>query len=167
MINRYGSNASPCSRPATMTKSSVSPSGERTFTFMFLYSIIMQLRSICSIFPLCMESNALEKWTNYIVASRVFELTSSRILWWRGLISLKAISFLPKCFLNFLREREDASLCPSVYCVLVIYNITVSGQYVAKFPGFPYFWGYFIKPYCFPIFNFSSYWVKFFLCKLS
>ena len=41
MINRYWANVSPCSTPATMSKLSVSPSGEQTFTFVFLYSIIM------------------------------------------------------------------------------------------------------------------------------
>ena len=33
-------------------------------------------RSICSIFPQCMESNAEEKSTNNIVASRIFASTS-------------------------------------------------------------------------------------------
>ena len=42
--------------------------------------------------------------------------------------------------------REDASLCPSVNCVFVIYGITVSEQYVVEFPSLPYFWWYFIKP---------------------
>ena len=61
-INRYEANASPCSIPATMSKKSVSPSIDRTFTFVFLHSIIMAAtvsfgrgtlaRSICSIFPL-------------------------------------------------------------------------------------------------------------------
>ena len=37
------------------------------------------------------------------------------------------------------REREDASLCPSVYCVFVIYILTVSEQYVTGFPGLPHF----------------------------
>ena len=41
MINRYGANVSPCSTPATILKSSVFPSGERTFTFVFLYCSIM------------------------------------------------------------------------------------------------------------------------------
>ena len=56
-----------------MLKKSVSPSGERTFTFVFLYSFIMAAtvslgrsyaRGICSIFSLCMESNASEKSTS-------------------------------------------------------------------------------------------------------
>ena len=34
-------------------------------------------------------------------------------------------------------------------------TITVSKQYVVEFPSVLYFWGYFIKPYCFPICNFS------------
>ena len=48
------------------------------------------------------------------------------------------------------REREDASLCPSV---IVFCGITVLEQYVVELPGLPYFWGYFIKPCCFPIFR--------------
>ena len=56
---------------------------------------------------------------------------------------------------TLLKERENASFCPSVYCVLVIYGITVLEQYVIEFPGLPYFSGYFIKPSCFPVFNFS------------
>ena len=32
MIKRYGASVSPCSTPAIMSKYSVSPSGERTFT---------------------------------------------------------------------------------------------------------------------------------------
>ena len=48
---------------------------QRTFTFVFLYSIIMAetvslgsllVRSICSIFPLFMELNALENLTNSV-----------------------------------------------------------------------------------------------------
>ena len=137
-----------------------------------------------------MESNALEKSTDNIVASRFFfTRTPSRIR--RivkicdvvDLISPKAILVLPKYFLNFrfyvvallsiedlsrygfkgytsvvlgyskvtlLREREDAYLCPSVYCVLVIYSNTVSELYVVEYPCLPYFWGYFIKPCCKP-----------------
>ena len=36
MIKRYGASVSPCSTPATMSKYSVSPSGDRTFTLVFL-----------------------------------------------------------------------------------------------------------------------------------
>ena len=36
MIKRYGASVFPCSTPATMSKYSVSPSGERTFTLVFL-----------------------------------------------------------------------------------------------------------------------------------
>ena len=35
MINRYGGSVSPSSTPVTMSKLSVSPSGERTFTLVF------------------------------------------------------------------------------------------------------------------------------------
>ena len=37
------------------------------------------MSSICSIFPLCMKSKALEKSTNNIVASRIFARTPSKI----------------------------------------------------------------------------------------
>ena len=56
----------------------------------------------------------------------------------------------------FLREGEDASFSPSVYCVFIIYVITVSEQYVFEFLGLPYFWGYFIKPCCIFIFIFLT-----------
>ena len=36
MIKRYGASVSPCSTPATMSKYSVSPSGHRTITLVFL-----------------------------------------------------------------------------------------------------------------------------------
>ncbi len=66
----------------------MSPSGERTFTFVFLYSIIKSVKvsfgrpytsSICSIFPLCMESKALEKSTNDLVDLSFFVRSPSRI----------------------------------------------------------------------------------------
>ena len=88
-------------------RSSLSPSGGRTFTFVFLYSIIMAARRICSIFPLITESKALEKLTNNIVASRFFARTPSKNLMdsqnlcCRGSISAKAILVLPKYLLNF------------------------------------------------------------------
>ena len=36
-MNRYGAHASPCRIPATMSKKSVSPSGEQNYTFVFFY----------------------------------------------------------------------------------------------------------------------------------
>ena len=41
IINRYGANVSPCITYMTMSKKSVSSSSEQTFTFVFLYSIIL------------------------------------------------------------------------------------------------------------------------------
>ena len=52
-------------------------------------------------------------------------------------------------------------------CLLFISGITVTGQYVVEFRGLSYFWGYFIKPCCFSIFNFPYYLVELFLRKLS
>ena len=74
--------------PATMTKYSMSPSGERTFTLVFLWRTVNAAtvfsrpytRRICSIFPLCMESKALVKSTNNNVTCRIFARTPSRIL---------------------------------------------------------------------------------------
>ena len=45
---------------------------------------------------------------------------------------------------------------PSVYCVLIIYDITVSEQYVVELSGLPYFYRYFIKPRFFSILIFLS-----------
>ena len=67
---------------------SVSPSGEGIIAFVFLQSIIIAVTislgrlydsSICSIFPLCIESNDLKNSTNSSVASRFFAHTPSKI----------------------------------------------------------------------------------------
>ena len=60
-------------------------------------------------------------------------------------------------------EREDASLHPSVYHILIIDCIAVSEQYVVELSGLPYFWGNLVQPCSFPIFNFSKNRVEFFL----
>ena len=61
MIKRYGASVSPCSTPATMSKYSVFPSGDRTFTLVFLQRIVIaatvslhmpHASRICSIFSL-------------------------------------------------------------------------------------------------------------------
>ena len=110
MIKRYWANVSPCSTPATMSKWYVSPSVERTFNFLFLYSIIVaatvslcrpKARSICSIFLLCMASKAFEKSTNNIIASEFFTLGLSRI---RRIVKICDVldRFLRKPFWFFL-----------------------------------------------------------------
>ena len=43
---------------------------------------------------------------------------------------------------TFLREREDAAFCPSVYCILIIYGLTLLEQYVVKFLYIPYIYIY-------------------------
>ena len=72
---------------------SLSPSGKWTFTWVFfkiffyreslwLWQFLLGRPlaiSICSIFPLCMESNTLENSTNKSVASRFFTQTLSKI----------------------------------------------------------------------------------------
>ena len=89
MIKSYGDSVSPCSTPATMLKYSVSPCGERTFSLVFRYRIVIAATvslgrpyasRICSIFPLCRESKALVKSTNSNVTCRFFARTASRIL---------------------------------------------------------------------------------------
>ena len=63
---------------------------------------------------------------------------------------------LGKSKVTFLEDSEDAPICPSVYCVLVIYGVTESDQYVVTFPCFPQFCTYFVKPCCFLILIFLS-----------
>ena len=64
-------------------------------------------------FPLCMESNALEKSTNISVALRIFcmypfdDLTNSQNLRSCGWISPKTILIFPKNFLNFRSDRIE------------------------------------------------------------
>ena len=83
-MNRYGVNVSSCRTSTTMSKKSVSPSGERTFYLHFFIEIIMAAtvslgrpysRSICSILPLCIESNSLKKSTNKAITTRFFART--------------------------------------------------------------------------------------------
>ena len=68
----YGANVSPCKTPATMSKNSVSPSGESIIITVTVSLMRQYARSVCFILPLSMESNALEKSTNICVASRFF-----------------------------------------------------------------------------------------------
>ena len=107
----YGASVSPYSIPATMSKYSVSPSGERTFTLVFLYRIVIAATvsfgrpyasRICSIFPLCMESKALVKSTNSNVACRFFARMPSRILRMVSICEVVDL-FLRKPFWFFLR----------------------------------------------------------------
>ena len=113
MIKRYGANVSPCSTSATMSKLSV------------------------SIFPLWMESKALVKSTNNMVASRFFfACTPSRI---RQIVKIGDVMdlFLRKPFWFFLsrlsilgsmllRRRALyilAALSLSLYIYIYIYEI--------------------------------------------
>ena len=74
----------------------------QTFTFVFLQSITMAVtvsfgkpkaRSICSIFSLCMESNALEKSTNkccyeVLLLGLTIRSTKQKYLYKRNLLSV-------------------------------------------------------------------------------
>ena len=80
----YGANVSPCEMPATMSKNSVSPSGEETIAYVFLSSIILALTvsskrlnacNICSIFSVY-EIECLKKSTNKNVTSLFFSRIS-------------------------------------------------------------------------------------------
>ena len=112
----------------------------------FLYCIIIaqtvslgkpSSRSTCSIFSLCMESNAWEKSINNSDASRISARTTSRIrrivnIWFRGSISPKAILVLPKyfikpcCFLIFIFFSTETSSsrvnCPSLMSSWLLIN---------------------------------------------
>ena len=77
----YGTNLSPRKIPVTMSKKSLSLSGEQTIAFVFLSYIIsattvslgwLYASSIYFIFPLCMESNSLEKFTNISLVTNFF-----------------------------------------------------------------------------------------------
>ena len=75
MINRYGANVSPCTTPATMSKQSVSRSGEQICFFLLscFHIAVLWLRRFLwvgrrrEVFaPSSLESNALESINNSI-----------------------------------------------------------------------------------------------------
>ena len=111
IINKYGVNVSHCKTTATMSKKSESPSGERTVAFFFVFVFMKHhlssdrslgspyTRSISSNFPLCMESNALEKSTNNSIASRFFVHTHSMF----------RLSESVELRINFSENRSDFS----------------------------------------------------------
>ena len=84
MINIYDTYASSCKIPVTILKNSVSPFSEQTCIFLWIIIIAVTVslgrpnaNSICAIFSLYIESNALEKSTNKSVASRFFACTQN------------------------------------------------------------------------------------------
>ena len=68
---------------------------------------------------------------------------------------------------TLFREREDASLHPSVYRILIIDCVAVSEQYVVELSGLLYFWENLVQPRSFPILNLSKNWVVLFLSERS
>ena len=82
IINRLGAYVLPCRTPATIPKKSMSPSSEQTDFQIFIKHHYgsnsyfgeegLYAKSIYSIFPLCMESNVLEKFTNNSIVLRFF-----------------------------------------------------------------------------------------------
>ena len=83
----------------------MSPSGKWTIAFVFFLSIIRVVtislerpfaNCICSLFPLCMETNALQKSMKNSVAS-TFSLTPSMLVWICDVVE----QFLPKPFWFF------------------------------------------------------------------
>ena len=97
--------------PAIMSKRSVSPSAERTIASVFLSSIIstvpVSLGRPCtrSIF-LCVESNALEKYSNKSVALRFFVRTPSMI---RQKVRIWELSVYNFCSLGLIIQRNPIS----------------------------------------------------------
>ena len=67
--------------------------------------------------------------TKYFLYFRFYVDTSQCIVD-LGRYGWKGYTAVVLCYseVTLLREREDVALCPSVYCVLVIYGITVSEQ---------------------------------------
>ena len=121
MINRDGANVSPCKTPAAK-KPNVALCEQTIALLSIIIVVTVSFRrpyagSICSIFPLCIKSNALEKSTNKSVALRFFciyyidVLTNSQILRSCRLISPKYVLTFPKNFLNF--NLETVCLCSS------------------------------------------------------
>ena len=109
------------------TNKSVSLSVCEPLLFVFIEVIVSLGRpyasSICSIFPLCMELNSLEKSRNNRVASRFlctysFEYSmNSQNLWGCGLISSKSIQIFPKNLLDFRLDtiKKQGFINPSSY----------------------------------------------------
>ena len=158
-------------------------------TFVFLQGIIIAVtvalwrqyaRSICSIFPLYIELNSLEKSNKQeycLEICGIYSFDDSTNLSWR-LISLKNFLIFPKNFLNFrsdtienqgiinlssYRSKSYASvelsyskvtLCRLLFCVLFKHSVTWSKKYIIKFPYLPYFRGYFIVTQIFFFFFF-------------
>ena len=156
-MNWYGVNLSHCRAPATMSKKSAFLSGEWTFAFVLKhhYSVnnffreTRYVRSICFIFPLCIESNALEKSSNKSVATRFlselllwFDRSLESVILWIDLSGnhsdfFKEFSqfqvrrdceaehykpmpvFLGDSQVTSLEEGKDAAFCLSLYCVLI------------------------------------------------
>ena len=100
-----------------------------------------QASSICSIFPLCMESKVLQKLTNNIVACRVFRRTPTRI---RRIVKICDVDqFLRKLFwffqsifliLSSMRLRSRA------LCILADMEVRViPRQFLALLPFLRFF----------------------------
>ena len=138
---------SSCKIPVTKSKKSMSLFGEQTIAFMFMVSIIIAIsvslgrtyaRSIFSIFPLCRESNTLEKSTNkcYIYSFKdLMNCLESVKLWINfsenhGIIDFRnyssksyASQALIDSEVTFYREREDAAFSLFLCCVLFISSV--------------------------------------------
>ena len=107
---KYGANVFPCKTPVAMLKKCVSQSGEKTTAFMVLKSSIIVVTvflgrpyacSISSIFPVCMESNVLEKSPNDSVALRFFAPTPSMI---QQIVRICDVNLFPKNCCDFSKE---------------------------------------------------------------
>ena len=113
-MNKNGTDVSPCKTSVTMLKKSVSPSGEWTIAFLFLWSIIITVtvslgksyvKSICSISSVyqikCLGEIYKECYLEIFCSYSFDHLTNSQNLRNWGLIFSKTILTFPK---NFLRR---------------------------------------------------------------
>ena len=131
-------------------------------------SLRLYARSICSIVPLCIESNALEKSTINCAASRFFGTYSfddsmdSQNVRSCGSISPKTVLIFLKNFLNLIGSKsydsvvlsdsevtsfKEARMPPLVHfsCVFCLYTMLHNKKIVIKFLCLSYFRGYFVK----------------------
>ena len=181
-MNRYRANLSPCRIPATISKRSVSPSGEwtlqirvspRVFLFFFLflfylYELLRFDRLLESVMLLIgfsenhfdSSKNILDFWFDAVESQGIINLNHYESKAYTPVI-------LDNSEVNLRRERKDTSICSSLYRVLVIYGIAVSELQVVEFPCLTYFCWYYIKSGSFRVYNFSLNYVEFSLSKVS
>ena len=115
-MNCNDDNASNCKTLVTTSKKFGSPSGELTTTFLFFVMYHHSgsslfagkyARSICSIFSLCMESNAFECCLKIFYTYSFNDWTNSQSLRSWELISPNAVLIFPKKFHKFRSDSNE------------------------------------------------------------